>query len=113
MMEKLGLTPSSEPWEFAEAFIPLNNVSNQALKKNYFSFENLSKWTNEKAWLAGMKDWKPFDAREIRQHFGFYVLHGLSPTPRVEYNFKPQKADRVAGNDFVYSSFDALSLIHI
>ena len=64
-------------------------------------------WTNQKAWLAGMVDWKPFDPREIRQHFGLYVLHGLSPTPRVEYKFKPQKLDRVAGNDFVYSSFDA------
>ena len=87
--------------------LKLELASNPNNKKYHFSFENVSMWSNQKAWLAGMLDWKPFDPREIRQHFGLCVLHGLSPTPRVEYKLKSQKLDCVAGNDFVYSSFDA------
>ena len=75
-----------------------------------FSFELMTKWTNAKAILAGAgstiyPNWHPFDAKELRQHFGLYVLHGLSPTPRVEYKLRPQRVDWVGGNDFVYHSF--------
>ena len=36
---------------------------------------------------------KPFDLREIEQHFGVQLLvyYGLSTMSRVEYKFKPQK----------------------
>ena len=50
-------------------------------------------------------EWKPFSPKEIRQHFGLYVMHGLAPTARVEYKFRPQRVDRVAGNDFCFQSF--------
>ena len=88
-MEKGGLAASSEPWKFADFFLPFSNQSFQADEKNYFSFENVLMWSNQKAQLASMRDWMSFDAREIRQHFGLYVLHGLPATPKVECKFKP------------------------
>ena len=51
------------------------------------------------------QDFQDFTNKEIRQHIGIYILHGLSPSPRVELKFKPQRSDCVHGNDMVYSSF--------
>ena len=50
-------------------------------------------------------DWKPFSARELRQHFGLYLFNGLAPSPRVEQKFKPQSQDPVHGNEFIYHTF--------
>ena len=36
---------------------------------------------------------------------GFYFFDRLSPSPRIENNFYPQRQDVVHGNDVVYSSF--------
>ena len=65
-----------------------------------------------KAILAGAgtggtiyKDFTPFSVKEIRQHFGLYVLQGLVLSPRIEMKFKPQRVDPVAGNDFYHQSF--------
>jgi hypothetical protein len=74
------------------------------------SFLLFAKWTNLKATLAGAggtmyQDWKPFSAEEIRQHLGLYILNGLSPSPRVEHKFRPQRDDVVHGSDFVYRAF--------
>jgi len=53
-----------------------------------------------KAHLAGAgkggtccEDFTPFSMKEIRQHVGLYIFHGISPSPRIEQNFKPQKQD--------------------
>jgi hypothetical protein len=48
------------------------------------------------------RDWKPFTMKELRQHLGLYILNGLSPSPHVEWKFKPQSADATHGSDFVY-----------
>ena len=52
-------------------------------------------------------DWKPFTVNELRQHFGLYVLQGLSPSPRVEYKFKPQRRDGIGGNDMIHNAFSS------
>ena len=49
--------------------------------------------------------WKPFSARELRQHFGLYLFNGLAPSPSVEQKFKPQSQDPFHGNDFIYHMF--------
>ena len=54
-------------------------------------------------------EWYVFYARELMQKFGIYLLQGLAPSPRIEYNFNPQCRDRIAGNDFVYNSFGSNS----
>ena len=51
------------------------------------------------------KDFAPFFLRELRSHFGLYVLQGLSPSPRIEYKFKPQSEEPVNGNNYMYQSF--------
>ena len=52
------------------------------------------------------KDFFSFDVMELQSHFGLYVLQGLSPSPCIEYKFKPQSKDPVNGrNDYVYQSF--------
>jgi hypothetical protein len=110
-LQKHKLSAKSKPWEFAEAFIPMEH-KDKALK-HMFSFDQLQQWTNLKASICGAgstiykKGYKPFTAKEIRQHFGLYVLNGVSPSPRVEYKFRPQRVDRVAGNDFCFASFGA------
>ena len=65
-----------------------------------------------KATLAGASegrscyyDWKPFNARELRQNFGLYLFNGLAPSPRAEQKFKPLSQDPVHGNDFIYHTF--------
>ena len=72
--------------------------------------QQLAKWTNTKAMLAGAgdtcyQDYKQFTAKEIQQHLGVYVLNGILPFPRVEYKFQPQQLDEVHGNDFVWTNF--------
>ena len=48
------------------------------------------------------KDFTPFDVDKLRSHVSiFYVLQGLSPSPRVEYNCNCQCDEPVYGNDYV------------
>ena len=76
------------------------------------SIELLTKWTNQKAILAGAgkdgtcyKDFVPFTAREFRQHIGVYIFHGLSPSPRVDNKFRPDHFDELHDKHFIYNSF--------
>ena len=106
--QKYNLTANSKPWQFADVFLPFQHKEND---ENLFSFKKLTDWTNAKAIMNGAgnriykDEWTPFTPKEIRQHFGLYVMHGLAPTPRVEYKFRPQRVDRVAGNNFCFQSF--------
>ena len=82
-----------------------------SISKNY-SFQLLTRWTNLKATLANAgpggacyPDFYPFSVREICQHMGLYVFHGVAPSPQIERKFKPQREDKVHGNDFIYTSF--------
>ena len=109
--KKHKLSSNSKPWEFVDAFFPFHEDKSTD-GKDHFSFEKITRWTNHKAILAGAgettyKDFKPFTTREIRQHFGIYVLHGIQPSMRVEYKFRSQRQDPVSGNDFVNRSFGA------
>ena len=76
------------------------------------SFELVMKWTNLKAHLAGAgkggtcyEDFTPFSVKEIRQHVGLYIFYGLSPSPRIEQKFKPQRQDPLHGKDFIFNAF--------
>ena len=109
-----GLTISSHPADFVAAFLPLNRNKYSNRHQQQPSFVLFTKWTNMKAMLAGAGSggvlyptWQPFAVEEIRSHLGLYILNGLSPSPRVEYKFRPQSVDEVHGNDFVSRSFGA------
>ena len=76
------------------------------------SFELLTKWTNLKATLAGAgkcgtyyTDCVPFSVEEISEHVGLYVFHRLSPSPRIEFNFRSHHKDKFHGNNFIHRSF--------
>ena len=104
---KHSLSKTSRPQDFAEAFLPFKD---DRKVKNHMSFQLLTRWTNLKASLASAgnltyTDYRDFSERELRQHFGQYVLHGISPTPQVEYQFRSQTQDPVPGIDFCYTSF--------
>jgi hypothetical protein len=47
----------------------------------------------------------PFSPQEIKGFLGFYVLHGLTPSPQVKMKFKSQLEDLVCGNDVCHSVF--------
>ena len=109
---KYKLSATSMPWEVAYEFTPFSDGNGKkCITKDAFSFELLTEWTTNKAHMAGAGkkvykgEWVIFSARELRQHFGIYLLQGLAPSPRIEYKFNPQCRDRIAGNDFVYNSF--------
>ena len=107
--DKHKLSYASKPWEVMNAFLPFRN--DKSIKdSDSLSFEKMTNWTNTKAQMAGASstiylEFEPFKALELRQHFGLYVLQGLAPSPRIEYNFNSQYKDRIAGNDFVSQSF--------
>lgn len=106
-MTRHGLNTSSTPAEWFRAFLP----HTPDRKKNYSDF-NTSTWTSYLNFKAQMvnagqvgqvyPDFKPFTVRETEQFIGVYILHGLSPTPRVEMKFKSQAQDATNGNDLVF-----------
>jgi len=107
--QKHGLSSRNFPWDFVDAFIPFKE-DKRVKEANHFSFEKLTRWTNHKAIIAGAGsttylDYKPFTTREIRQHFGIYILNGIQLSPRVEYKFKSQRQDPISGNNFCHAAF--------
>jgi hypothetical protein len=105
-----NLTVESHPVDFVHGFFPV--AGNRHLGKEYISIEQITKWTNLKATLAGAgpggttyTDFKPFTVKEIRRHLGLYVFNGLSPSPQLAMKFQPSSVDPVHGNDFIYRSF--------
>ena len=46
-------------------------------------------------------DFVPFTCKELRQHIGVRILHGICPTPRLEMKFRSTQEDEVNGNNFV------------
>ena len=69
---------------------------------------DITSYTNTKALLenAGNEgelytDHISFTPDGLRRHLGFYILHGLSPSPEVGMKFKTQSEDDINGNDFV------------
>ena len=55
--------------------------------------------------VTSYQNFVPFTGIKNYQHFGLYILRGLSPSPMVEMNFRPQYCDEVHGNDFIHGSF--------
>ena len=98
-LDKHHLDRDSRPIQFFEAFCPMSLT------------DRWTTYTNHKAMLenAGQPgklypDFTPFTVKELRQHIGVRILHGLSPSPRVEMKFDNQAKDPVNGNDFVSNS---------
>ena len=98
-LDKHNLDHNSSPINFFEAFCPTSLT------------DKWTTYTNHKAMLANAgqsgkayPDFKPFTVHELRQHIGVRILHGLSPSPRIEMKFSPQAKDPINGNDFVSRS---------
>ena len=111
-LRKYSLTSKSHPADFVAPFLPLKQNFHSTKNEECPSFALWAKWTHLKATLMGAgtggttySDYKEFSARELRQHFGLYIFNGLSPSPGIERKFKPQSADPIHGNDFIYHSF--------
>ena len=103
-----NLSKRTKPHEFANIFLP--KKSNLKTGPGYFSFEKMMQWTATKAIYADAGnsyykgEYVAFSIDQIRKHScAFYIFHGLSPSPRVEYKFNPQRIDPVNGNDFIYT----------
>ena len=98
-LDKHNLNHDSEPYDFFQAFLPDNLI------------DKWSMYTNTKAMRAnaGKKrggrvypDYVDFSPSEFKRHLGLYILHGISPSPRIEHKFNNQKKDPVNGNDMVH-----------
>ena len=102
-----------------EALFRFEHNLYSTVKDEIMSMKLLTKWTNLKATLAGAssdgniyQDYHHFTTKELLQHIGIYIIHGISPSPRVEHKFKPKHVDSVHGNDMVYYSFGTNSERH-
>ena len=109
-MKKYKLSPTTTPLEYMEVFLPFKKNPYSTKREQMISLNQLKKFTNTKALLAGAGDtlypeFTPFTTKEIQQHLGLYILNGLSPSPRVEYKFSSQHLDEVHGKDFVFKNF--------
>ena len=109
-MKKYKLSPTTTPLEYMEIFLPFEKNPYSTKREQMISLNQLKKFTNTKALLAGAGDtlypeFTPFTTKEIQQHLGLYILNGLSPSPRVEYKFSSQHLDEVHGKDFVFKNF--------
>ena len=98
-LDKHNLDHNSSPINFFEAFCPTSLTG------------MWTTYTNHKAMLANAgqafqayPDYKPFTVHELRKHIGVRILHGLSPSPRIEMKFSPQAKDTINGNNFVARS---------
>ena len=90
---KHKLSNNSHPVDFMAVFLPLeiNLYSTPNIERP--SFQMLAGWTNLKTIPAGVglngtcyKDYKPFNAHEIQQHLGLYILNGLDPAQEWKIN---------------------------
>ena len=78
------------------------------------SFEQMVAWSNVKVMQAEVgregnvyPDCTNFTSREICQHVGLYIFHGLVPSPQLADKFKSQTEDIFHGKDFIKISFDS------
>ena len=90
-IKKHDLSIVSMPEDFMDAMFPYENNPCSTTKKEYFSFALIMKWENLKAVLASAgagglryKYFTAFSIKEVRQHLGFYIFNGLTPSPRIE-----------------------------
>ena len=106
-VKKHGLNEKSSPQEWFRSFIP--NTSDR--RKNHSDFCT-SVWTSYLNFKAQMvnsgqegqlyPELNPFTVRETDKFLAVYILHGFSPSPRVDMKFKPQEDDPINGSDLVY-----------
>ena len=102
-LKKHNLSPTSRPVDFFEAFVPEEVLDEWTWFTNTKAImENAGKLGRGKKKKKIYPDFVPFDVRELKQHIGVRILHGISPSPRLEMKFKSQRDDEVNGNDFVY-----------
>ena len=63
------------------------------------SISQWTKWANTNTMMMGAGDtiyrgeWRNFTVKEVRQILSSYIIHGLAPTPRLDYTFYPQSHD--------------------
>ena len=108
---KYNITLDTQLHKYVDLVFPFKKEVVEGVE--HIIFQLLTKWTNLKAMLAGSrvdescyKDYKPFTAKELCQHFGVYLLHCLSPSPQVGQKSKPQIFDPVHRKDVVYNALD-------
>ena len=95
-LQKHGFSHHSVPADSVSPFLPFKSNGYSTHRKEQISLDFFARWKNLKATLAVAGECgycyyysKPFRARELRKHFGLYLLNGLAPLPRVEQKFKP------------------------
>ena len=99
-LDQHNLSHESAPHKFFEAFVP---YSMTAKWNSYTTIRAQQENAGELGGPNGLyPDWKPFTIKELRQHIGVRMLHGIAPTPQLAMKFKSQTDDVVNGNDFVH-----------
>ena len=51
------------------------------------------------------QDFKKNNPKDIHQHVGIYVFHGISTLPQLEMKFNIKHVDKVHVNYFIYNCF--------
>ena len=107
-LEKHGLNPHSQPWEFVESLL---RTDLSGVDKKRTLFDDWASWTNAKAILGNVgnggayRSFTDFHVDEIKKFVGLYCINGLNISPRIEYKFGSQEVDWVNGNDVIHNAF--------
>ena len=66
--------------------------------------DDMTAWLNVKAKMANAgrggkyKSFKDFDKDKFMAHLSLYLLHAISPSPKIEFKFKSKIEDPVNGS---------------
>eukprot|EP00957_Ditylum_brightwellii_P137649 10493169-Ditylum_brightwellii.AAC.1 len=93
-----NVMPDLSSEKYVEVVLPFKK--NEHCGKKYASFHLFTHWTNFKGTLAGAGkrgtcylDFVPFTVKDLHQHIGLYIFHGLSSFGRnAEWRHKHFKA---------------------
>ena len=97
-----GIEFDSHPVECFNLFYLLKRIKDTHPKA--FTMYDMTAWLNVKAMIANAGNWggkyadfTDFTKCELMSHLYFYLLHAISPSPRLDMKFKSEAEDPVNG----------------
>ena len=97
-----GIGLESHPVEWFQLFFPMKRTKDTHPKAT--TMDDLTAWLNVKAKMGNAgrggryKNFRDFDKDEFLSHLSLYLLHALSPSPKLDFKFKSETEDPVNGS---------------
>ena len=94
-----GVGLDSHPVEWFDLFFPMRRSKDTHPKAT--KMDNMTAWLNVKAKMSNAgrggkyKSFEGFDKDEFMAHLSLYLLHAISPSPKIDFKFKREIEDPV------------------